>query len=251
MPFGKQRGLKSMLCTSILWTFFVCFWWFLFKRNNQIYPNMICQFSHPEERDKWKAFVSRHILFLEENIINPCSSWDQVPSCYFPCLIYFFTRTMNLESDFKRSAQRKLSSGRIFKSTPVNCLKPLVVVVDLVSCLWQWQRPDYLLLLLLLFVCNNNITLTWLEPLASFTKVGGVRWIIAGGGELGRWKYMLSIDCLPVLLTLQTCTMAVIVRMACRCWLAKYCLIGQCCTCRPVISFQLTVADWLVNRSGD
>ena len=165
MPFGKQRGLKSMLCTSILWTFFVCFWWFLFKRNNQIYPNMICQFSHPEELDQWKAFVSRHILFLEENIINPCSSWDQVPSCYFPCLIYFFTRTMNLESDFKRRAQRKLSSGRIFKSTPVNCLKPLVVVVVWSCFLFVTMTTAWLLaVVVVVVVCvqqQHNVDLTW------------------------------------------------------------------------------------------
>ena len=135
----------------------------------------ICQISYP--CGSIKGICSRHILFLEENIINPCSAWDQVSSCYFPSsLIYFFTRTMNWDSDFKRRARWKLWS--VFKSTPRNCLKHLVVVLVAGR---QWRQC-----LTICFIISSSQHQQHLNstsnPHISFSKVGGVvQSIIAGG----------------------------------------------------------------------
>ena len=66
------------------------------------------------------------------------------------------------------------------------------------SCLWQWRRPDYLLLFFL-FVCSmigwsqqHRVDLTS-NPAH---MLGGVVWSIFAGGIACRWK-----TCLPVLLT--------------------------------------------------
>ena len=104
--------------------------------------NMIRQFSQGQLS---MGSIKKHVFHVTFYFLKKISSIHVQPEikfllAIFPCLIYFFTRTMNLESDFKRRAQRKLSSGRIFKSTPVNCLKPLGVVV--------------------LLICDNDIGLT-------------------------------------------------------------------------------------------
>ena len=126
-----------------------------------------------------KSNCSRHILFLEENIINPCSAWDQVPSCYFSLSNLFLHQNNEFGVGFQTTCTAKtlkrpyiqVHARELFETSWCCCS----------SYLWQWHRPDYLLLLL--FFCNNNIMLTWLEPLASITKVGGVMSIIAGGKD--------------------------------------------------------------------
>ena len=87
--------------------------------------------------NKSHFFLTSHFISWRKYHQSMSSLRSSCFSLFSPLLIYFCTRTMNLESDFKRRAQRKLSSGRrfkstwecIFKSTPENCLKPLVAVV--------------------------------------------------------------------------------------------------------------------------
>ena len=91
------------------------------------------------------------------------------------------------------------------------------------SCLWQWQWLDYLLLFL---ACSMiRTTSYWLDfkPPQIFHQDEGLLGQSLRGVIASRWK-----TCLPVLLT---CNMAVIVRMALRCWLLRYCLIGQYWRC--------------------
>ena len=143
MPFVKERRFKFMPCTSISWTSFCSYvsHIFIWRIHSNFTQYNLLPIILPWTAPSIKVIsLTSHFISWRKYHQSMSSLRSSCFSLFSPLLIYFCTRTMNLESDFKRRAQRKLSSGLIFKSTwecrstPQNCLKPLDVVAVVLAC---------------------------------------------------------------------------------------------------------------------